>query len=277
MIAALTLLPALLAVLGPKVNALRVRPRRRAEARLADETSGGWYRLARSVMRRPVVYVAVIVAGLAVLATPFLRVSFGGCDERVLPAGTPSRVVAERIVADFPGNVTQPIEAVLRFPGPATSPSSQAALTSYVTRLGGIDGVTGAHVTGVKGDVARVDLSYTGNPESAAARAIVGEVRATAPPAGAQAYVGGTTAQLTDELSSLGSVLPWMALIVVLATFVLLFLAFGSRCPAGQGDPANVLSLGATFGVVVWIFQYGHLSGLLGFTPTGTIDRPCRF
>jgi RND superfamily putative drug exporter len=272
MIAALTLLPALLAVLGPKVNSLRIRPRRRAEARLADETSGAWYRLARSVMRRPVVYVVVIVAGLAVLATPFLRISWGGTDARVLPAAAAPRVVTEALNKDFPGNVTQPIEAVLRFPGPATSPSSQAALASYVTKLSGIDGVTGARVTGVKGDVARVDLSYTVNPESAAARTIVGDVRATAPPAGAQAYVGGTTAQLTDELSSLGSVLPWMALVVVLATFILLFLAFGSVVLPVKAILANVLSLGATFGVVVWIFQEGHLSGLLGFTPTGTID-----
>jgi len=272
MIAALTLLPALLAVLGPKVNALRIRPRRRAEARLADETSGGWYRLARSVMRRPVVYVVVIVAGLAVLATPFLRISWGGTDARVLPAAAAPRVVTEALNKDFPGNVTQPIETVLRFPGPATSPSNQAALASYVTKLSGIDGVTGAHVTGVKGDVARVDLAYSGNPESAASRAIVGDVRATAPPAGAQAYVGGTTAQLTDELSSLGSVLPWMALVVVFSTFVLLFLAFGSVVLPVKAILANVLSLGATFGVVVWIFQEGHLSGLLGFTPTGTID-----
>ena len=158
MIAALTLLPALLAVLGPKVNALRIRPRRRAEARLADETSGGWYRIAHSVMRRPVIYVVVIVAGLATLGTPFLHISWGGVDARALPAAAAPRVVTEALNKDFPGNVTQPIEAVLRFPGPATSPPDQAALASYVSKLGGIDGVTGAHVTGVKGDVARVDL-----------------------------------------------------------------------------------------------------------------------
>jgi len=85
-------------------------------------------------------------------------------------------------------------------------------------------------------------------------------------------YVGGTTAQLADELSSLGATLPWMALVVVIATFVLLFLAFGSVVLPVKAIVMNVLSLSATFGVVVWIFQYGHLSGLLHFTPTGTID-----
>jgi len=107
---------------------------------------------------------------------------------------------------------------------------------------------------------------------SSQARAIVGQVRDVAPPAGARVYVGGTTAELVDELSSLGAVLPWMALVVVLATFVLLFLAFGSVVLPAKAIAANVFSLSATFGVVVWIFQEGHLSGLLRFTPTGTID-----
>jgi RND superfamily putative drug exporter len=84
--------------------------------------------------------------------------------------------------------------------------------------------------------------------------------------------VGGATAQLVDELASLGSVLPWMALMVVLTTFVLLFLAFGSVVLPIKAIVMNALSLTATFGVIVWIFQEGHLSGLLHFTPTGTID-----
>ena len=75
-----------------------------------------------------------------------------------------------------------------------------------------------------------------------------------------------------DELSSLGATLPWMALVVVLATFLLLFLAFGSVVLPVKAIVMNVLSLSATFGVIVWIFQDGHLSGLLHFTPTGTID-----
>jgi RND superfamily putative drug exporter len=84
--------------------------------------------------------------------------------------------------------------------------------------------------------------------------------------------VGGTTAQLVDELSSLGSALPWMALLVVVSTFVLLFLAFGSVVLPLKAIVMNVLSLSATFGAIVWIFQWGHLSHLLRFTATGTID-----
>jgi RND superfamily putative drug exporter len=274
MLAALTVMPALLAVLGPRVNALRVRPQRRARTarQPADETSGAWYRLARSVMRRPVVYVVVIVAGLAVLGSPFLHITWGGTDAQVLPAAAGPRVVTEALNRDFPGNVTNPIEAVIQFPGPVSSAGRGAELAAYVSRLDHVPGVTGGQVTGVRGDIARVDLRYSPGPMSAQARAIVGHVRDAAPPAGARVYVGGTTAQLVDELAGLGATLPWMALVVVLATFVLLFLAFGSVVLPLKAIVMNVLSLSATFGVVVWIFQYGHLSGLLHFTPTGTID-----
>ena len=89
---------------------------------------------------------------------------------------------------------------------------------------------------------------------------------------GTAVLVGGTTAGLVDELSSLGSTLPWMALLVCVSTFVLLFLAFGSVVLPLKAIVMNVLSLSATFGVVVWIFQWGHLSGLLRFSPTGSID-----
>ena len=295
MLAALTVMPALLAVLGPKVNALRVRPRRRPRpapepglarpgaslsggaslprgGALADETSGAWYRLARSVMRRPVLYVVVIVAGLAVLGSPFLRITWGGVDAQVLPAAAAPRVVTEALNRDFPGNVTNPIEAVVQFPGPVSSAGRASELAAYVSRLEHVPGVTGGQLTGVHGAIARVDLRYSPGPMSAQARAIVGQVRDVAPPAGARAYIGGTTAQLVDELSSLGATLPLMALVVALATFVLLFLAFGSVVLPVKAIVMNVLSLSATFGVVVWIFQEGHLSGLLHFTPSGTID-----
>ena len=270
MLAALTVMPALLAVLGPRVNALRVRPLR--QPRAADETSGAWYRLARSVMRRPVVYVVVIVAGLALLGSPFLHISWGGVDAQVLPASAAPRVVTEALDKDFPGNVTNPIEAIVQFPGPASPAGRAADLAAYVSRLDHVPGVSGGQLTGLRGDIARVDLRYAPGPMTSQARAIVGRVRDIAPPAGARVYVGGTTAQLVDELSGLGATLPWMALMVVVATFVLLFLAFGSVVLPVKAIVMNVVSLSATFGVVVWIFQYGHLSGLLGFTPTGTID-----
>jgi RND superfamily putative drug exporter len=270
MLAALTVLPALLAVLGPRVNALRVR--RHVQRPVRDEQSGAWYRIARSVMRRPVAYVVVILLVLLALASPFRSIVWGGTDARALPAGAPARVVAEALNRGFPGNPSSPIEVVTRLAGPASAPAQQAALATYVRSLERVPGVSSAALTGVRGDIARVDLRYAADPYSATARDIVTAARAVPPPAGGHAYVGGVTAQLVDELSSLGHTLPWMALVMCLATFVLLFLAFGSVVLPLKAIVMNVLSLSATFGVIVWIFQEGHLSGLLRFTPTGTID-----
>jgi trehalose monomycolate/heme transporter len=271
MIAALTVLPALLAVLGPKVNALRVR--RSVPRPSTTGNSGGWYRLAHSVMRRPLLYALPIVVLLLGLGSPFLRVVWGGVDATVLPSAAGPRVVAEALNRDFPGNPTAPIEAIVQFRRPvAGSPARTAGLAAYASRLDHVPGVTAAQVTGVRGDVARIDLSYTPGPYTPQARAIAGHVRDVSAPAGATAEVGGQTAALSDQLSSIGHTLPWMALAVVIATFLLLFLAFGSLLLPLEAILANVLSLSAMYGVVTWIFQDGHLSGLLGFTPNGTIS-----
>jgi uncharacterized membrane protein YdfJ with MMPL/SSD domain len=262
-IAALTVLPALLAVLGHRVNALRIR---RKVARPKQEDSGVWYRLANSVMRRPVVYAAVIVIGLLALGTPYLRIQWGGTDARSLPAASAVRQVSQRLDSDFPANSTAPIEVLL------THAASPAGLTRYLRRVDAVPGVTTAQLTGYKADVARVDIGYRPASVSPAARHIVQRIRGITPPAGTTALVGGTTAGLVDELSSLGATLPWMALLACVSTFVLLFLAFGSVVLPLKAIVMNVLSLSATFGVIVWIFQWGHLSGLLRFTPTGTIE-----
>jgi uncharacterized membrane protein YdfJ with MMPL/SSD domain len=270
MLAALTVLPALLAVLGPRVNALRVR---RGAARPARaEQSGAWYRLARGVMRRPAVYAVVIVVALLALAAPFRHISWGGTDARSLPAGAPARVVAEALNQDFPGNPASPIEVLAKLDGPVTAPAQQTALAAYQQRLAHVPGVSAAQITGLRGDTARLDLRYAADPSSVTARQLVTAVRAVPAPAGSHVYVGGVTAQLVDELASLGHTLPWMALVICLATFVLLFLAFGSVVLPVKAILMNALSLSATFGVIVWIFQEGHLSGLLTFTPTGSID-----
>jgi trehalose monomycolate/heme transporter len=271
MLAALTVMPALLAVFGQNVNALRIR--RTVRRPPLAEGTGAWYRLASSVMRRPVLYAVPIVVVLLALGSPFLRVSWGGTDATVLPASAQPRLVTEALNRDFPGNATAPIESVLQFPGPvAGSPARGGALAAYAGRLDRVPGVIAAQVTGVRGDIARVDMRYGPNPYSPQARTIVGQVRDVPPPSGARAYVGGQSAQLVDELSSLGRVLPWMGLVVALATFVLLFLAFGSVVLPVKAIAMNVLSLSVMYGVVVWIFQEGHLSGLLQFTPNGTIE-----
>jgi trehalose monomycolate/heme transporter len=263
-LAAVIVLPALLAVLGPRVNALRVRRGLKHHSPPRDEASGAWYRIARSVMRRPLIYVTVIVIGLLALGAPFLRISWGGTDARALPAASTVRQVSQALDAEFPANSTAPIQALVT--------GAPAELGSYLHRIDAIPGVTGARVTAASDGFTRVDIGYTPASVSSAARHIVAEVRDTVPPPGTTVLVGGTTAGLVDELASLGATLPWMALLVCVSTFVLLFLAFGSVVLPVKAIMMNVLSLSATFGVIVWIFQWGHLSRLLQFTATGSID-----
>ena len=261
--AALTVLPALLAVLGPRVEALPVRRRR---ARLHAD-SGAFARLARSVMRRPVLYAVGVVAVLLVVGLPFLRVTFGGIDARALPAGTGSRQVAETLERDFPANATSPIRAVVTVPAGAP-----AGLPAWLDAARTVPGITSATVVGERDGTAEVDLGFAGDPMSAGARAVVDRVRALPPPPGGTVLVGGETAVLSDLLGSLGRLLPYMALIVAGATVLLLLLAFGSVVLPVKALLMNVLSLTASFGAIVWIFQDGHLSGLLDFTPTGTLE-----
>jgi RND superfamily putative drug exporter len=274
LIAALTVLPALLAVLGPKVNALRIR--RSVLKPPKPETSGGWYRVAQSVMRRPLVYVTVLVIGLLALGTPFLKISWGGTDARSLPATASVRVVQQSLNSEFPVNSTAPIEVLATHVRGARGDGSPREISTelgpYLRRIDAIPGVTKAQVTAQAGGTTRIDVGYTPDTISSRARHIVSQIRDLSPPPGATILVGGTTAQLVDELQSLGATLPWMALLVAVSTFVLLFLAFGSVVLPLKAIVMNILSLSATFGVIVWVFQWGHLSGPLRFTPTGSID-----
>ncbi len=256
--AALTLLPALFGMLGRRVDALSIRRR----SRPAVPGHGAWYRIAHSVMRRPVIFTVAIVAVLVALGLPFLRVQFGGVDERVLPAGTESRVVAETINRDFPPTSTSPIEAIVTGPG----------APEYLAAVRGLDGVVGADITGQSGDTTRISIRYSGEAISDEARDLVQRARELPVSPGTDVQVGGRSAELVDLLASLGRLLPWMALMVGITTFVLLFLAFGSVVLPIKAIVMNVLSLAASFGALVWIFQDGNLAGALGFTATGTLD-----
>ncbi|GAA0903669.1 MMPL family transporter [Virgisporangium ochraceum] len=261
MLAALTVLPALLAVLGPRINALRVRGSRPKKT----SGDGAWARIAYSVMRRPVLYALGVVTVLVLLALPFLRVQWGGFDERVLPSGTEPRAVAERIRTEFPAGSVGPIDVLV-------SGGGQAAAREVAQRVQALPGVTGVQVTAGNERSSLLSVTYPGEPTSADAQRLVREIRALPDPAGVEILVGGRPAADVDMLDSLGSRLPWMALIMALSTLVLLFFAFGSILLPVKAVLMNLVSIGASFGVIVWIFQDGHLSSFLGFTPTGFIE-----
>ncbi|MEV0406982.1 MMPL family transporter [Actinoallomurus sp. NPDC050550] len=260
MVAALTVLPALLAVLGRRVDALRVLPRRRADG----AERGPWFRLAHSVMRRPVAYAVGVTIVLLALGAPFLGIRFGSIDVRALPSSSEARTVATTLDRDFAHGALSPIDVVV------TGPVSRPQLDAYVNRLRGVPGVTTATLADTGRDATHIAVRFGADPQSGDARDLVRRIRSL--PAPGAAYVGGETAQLVDLLSSLGRVLPWAALFVGAVTFALLFAALGSVLLPLKALVMNVLSLSAAFGVMVWGFQDGHLAGVLGFTSTGTVE-----
>ncbi len=286
MAAALTLLPALLAVLGPRIEAGRMPWRRglRAQegARLAgagadltgvdlSATHGGWARLAHSVMRRPVAYVVVIAVALMALGTPFLSAKWGSIDERVLPVNAPSRVAADLGTREFGGRTASANIVV--------EGASQGQLDAYIGRLGTVSGVQSARLIDQAaarpsrtGTTSLVQVSWLGNSQAETSQQLVRDLRTVDPGTGATALVGGLSASAVDLVDSIGSRLPWMGLVVIAIMLVLLFVAFGSVVLPLKAVVMNAFSLSASFGVVTWVFQEGHLSGPLGFTPTGYLD-----
>ena len=276
MTAALTVLPALLAVLGPRIEAGRM-PWRRSPARTARQTGdrsqvqGAWARLAHSVMRRPVAYLVVITLALMALGAPFLTARWGSVDERVLPATSASRMAADLSAREFGGAASTANIVV--------DGASPARLGDYVSRLARVSGVQSARVIDQRarvgegaGPTSLVQVSWPGNGQSQASQIIVRDLRAVDPGAGVRTLVGGASASAVDLIDSIGAHLPWMGLYVVAVMLVLLFIAFGSLVLPVKAVVMNAISLGASFGVVTWIFQDGHLSGLLGFTSPGYLD-----
>jgi RND superfamily putative drug exporter len=216
-------------------------------------------------MRRPVLYVVGVAVVLLALGTPFLRASFGGFDERVLPTGTASRTVSERIASEFPGGSVAPVLALV-------SGASPAEAQAFAGRLAVLPDVTGATVTASRGSSSLVAVSYDGESSSTRAREVVQAVRGVPAPPGAEVLVGGRPAADLDQINSLVDRLPLMGVYVGVVTFLLLFFAFGSVVLPVKAIVMNIISIGASFGVVVWIFQDGHLADMLGFTPTGFLE-----
>ncbi|PXY22443.1 MMPL family transporter [Prauserella muralis] len=254
MLAALFTLPALLAVLGPRVNAGALPWRRHAPTTV----SGFWGRVAGTAARRPLLIAAPAVLLLVLAAAPLLRVEFGTPDERVLPTSASSRIVGDTLREDFPGDTTRAVQVV------TTGPVEQADAADYAERLAAVPGVTGVqpaaqgqHYTVLTAEESR----------SEAARQVVEHIRDLPPPRGVDTLVGGDAAVLLDSTTAIADLLPFALGLIALTTFVLLFLFTGSVVQPLRALVLNMLALSATFGVLVLVFQQGWLSSVLGFTP----------
>ena len=320
-LAALTLLPALLGVLGPKVNALRVFWRPDHEGRF-------WRRWSAAVMRRPWPVLAGTVALVVFLAWPMLRLTVDIPGATSLPTSTESRQGYDILVRDFAPSALSPIEVVLTWEG---NPDPLAAenlkrLHAFGAELAAMDGVAGVTsiatlpgldspkalseywatvLGGATSDVVRPDdvslwqgmlgaqqrkaaLRLLGRttadgvglfrvapeepPASAAARALSTAIRDTRPPAGARIWVAGVPAGTYDYIHALYSYFPWIVLVVVVVTGAVLLLLLRSALLPLKAVIVNTLSIAAAFGVMVWVFQDGHLEGLLRFDSTGAIE-----
>jgi RND superfamily putative drug exporter len=278
-VASVLSLPALLAVLGHRVDKFKVLHREPPEV-----GTGFWHRIAIGVMKRPIGVATAVIVVLLLLGAPFLNVAFGTPDDRSLPEDAKAREVSTQLRADFDSNESEAFSVVLDGDATDAQIDAYAAKVSAIGSVARVDAVTGNYVGGqrVAGpnpSTTRFEGGTTGSwvsvvPKveamSEAGERLVKDVRAI--DAGVPTLVGGSAAGLVDSKASIFSRLPLAALIIALSTFVLLFLMFGSVVVPIKAIVLNLLSLTATFGAMVWIFQEGHGSGLMNFTATGTLD-----
>lgn len=261
MLSALVVLPALLYLLGHRVEKGRLIRRRE---RPVGEDAGFWHGLAAGVMRRPVLVLLPVLAFMALLASPVLRAEFGGVDERDMPADAESRVVTETIAADFPGGDGETFDVMV-------SGGGQEGLAEVTRALEGFDHVEGVDPVGANEDAVLLQVRYDLDPFSSEARELIERTRGI-DVADAELSVTGGASDLVDMFDAIIDGLPAMIGYIVAVTVIVLFLAFGSIILPLKAVLMNFVSLAAAIGVVVWVFQEGHLSGALDFTASGYLN-----
>ena len=301
---ALTLLPALLAIVGSRIDALAIR---RVVPR--DDPNGPWARLARRVMSHPVAVLIPTLGLVLLLGSPFLHVRFNSPDSTILPASVPSRSAFDRLATAFGEGEFAPIAIAIRTDGPATSPVNVAALFDYSRRLAAdprvrrVDSlvdvdprlrkeqyqllyadpngprdrfVATALAATTKGTLTAftVTTPYGGNSDEG--RGLVAALRdpggPLAPPPGMTILVGGGAADVADVVGRVAQDFPRTGLFIVVTTYIVLFLLLRSVILPIKALVMNTLSILASFGALVWIFQDGNLSALLGFQPLGFVE-----
>jgi RND superfamily putative drug exporter len=259
---ALIILPAVLALLGPRVNALAPRVlQRRAERDARPLEEGFWYRLSRFVMRRPGRVAVASASLLIVLGIPFLSINFTSVDAQVLPTSASARQVDDRIRADFPPYRDTPVELFVE--------GDRAAAQRVVERAAALEGVAEAQppIRLQDGNHA-VRLIADAPPLSDRAQDLVRELRAPDD----EVLVTGFTAGYIDLKESLGDHLPLVFALIAAVTLIVLFAMTGSVILPLKQLVMNLLALSAVFGILVFIFQDGRLEGLLGYTSQGGLE-----
>jgi RND superfamily putative drug exporter len=276
---AVIVLPAALGLLGPRINSLRIR-------RSLDKPNRGarWATLAQAIMRRPWPVVIGCTAVLMLLAWPAVGAKYGQIDERALPQSNIAVLDSAAITNNFPGLGRAPIEVMVPGDLGAEVIAPYAAALSKVETVEEVDSPAGIFVAGERvgestgrstltsGETTRLIATSTQRPRSPESEIVIAELRAVPPPiSGVQ--IGGFAAQYTDSQQGILRVLPWALGWVLITVLILLFMFTGSILMPIKAVILNILSLSAAIGVIVWVFQYGHLTWLVGdVNITGTID-----
>jgi RND superfamily putative drug exporter len=255
MAAAVTLMPAVLAAVGGRITPTVP----------STDHEGRFYRLTRWVQRRPLVVGGAAALVLVLLGVPFLHARFENGDARTLPRSSEVRATYLTLAERFPARGTDPVTVI------ADADASDPTFRAWLADVSSADGVVGVSTRpGTPPGLTVVDLVPAGTSQGTRATALVEQIRDDQPSFRTQ--VGGPAAELADVKAKLGARLPLAAGVVALATLVLLFLMTGSVVMPVKAVIMNILSLGASFGALKWIFQDGHLSGLLGFDSVGALD-----
>jgi uncharacterized membrane protein YdfJ with MMPL/SSD domain len=265
---ALTVLPAVLALLGNRVNSLAPAfLQRRADRDARPEESGFWYRLSHFIMRRPVPVATLSAAFLILLAIPFFNLKFTSVDASVLGGEHSARQVDDVLKTEFPPHRDSPVRLVVENASPA-------ALAQVQTQVQGVDGVVQVNPPRAltNGD-AVVEAVSDSSFNSDRGRNTVREIRDLPDPSGSEVLATGNAAHFIDFQESLKDHLPIAGAIVVVATLIILFLMTGSVVLPVKQLLMNVLNLGAVFGILVFIFQDGRLEGLLDYTSQGALEQ----
>jgi uncharacterized membrane protein YdfJ with MMPL/SSD domain len=258
----LTVLPALLAVLGPRLDRLRLPMPRRD-----DGGRGVWERLAAGVMRRPVLVLAPALGLLVVAGSPFLGIRLANGNVDMLPPGVEARQAYDTLRSDFPGYDQTTFTVVVDYAsGSPAAPPRGAQLSALAGRISTIPGVLRVTPGGTGAHVAVLDAVSSRDAAGDGARDILRQIRSQHVE-GAHVLVGGPTASDVDVIGFILGRTPYAVGFVVAVTLVVLFLLTGSVVLPVKAVLTNLVSISASFGALVWIFQQGHLSGLLGFTP----------
>ncbi len=271
--AALTLLPALLSLLGDRVNALRIPLFGRTATR---EQSPFWSRTVRGVMRRPLPSLVLATATLLALAVPVLALRSGEAGVQTLPDRLASKQGYLALNAEFPGETTEPVEIVID--GDAASPAVRNGIGRLKERLASED-LFGPAVLerNPAGDLTVLTVPIQGDPLDQDAIDAVRELRsehipAAFPDPGVEVLAAGDTAESIDETDTMNGWLPIVFAFVLSLSFVLLTIAFRSLVVAAKAIAVNLLSVGAAYGLLVLVFQEGVGNELLGFPQVDTIE-----